>query len=287
MLVIHDPHCADYGTYLRPEQPARTERSAAWLKENHPDWVWSFPTVLVGDETLLLAHKSSLIKRLEIPKDIDEDTPYFPGIAVHARNAVSAAVTATRHALSGKGPAFSLMRPPGHHATHDQSMGFCYLNSVAIAALDAQAAGAKRVAVWDFDAHHGNGTEDILLGQGGFLFTSVHQSPGYPGTGLRSRGNCLNWPVIPRCPRDTHVKAVRQAWDEILSFKPDIVLDSSGFDAFSGDPITSMSLEAEDFALFGSWLKEAPFLAAAVLEGGYSDQLPQLIDQFLSAWNAR
>jgi acetoin utilization deacetylase AcuC-like enzyme len=287
MFIVHDPRCADYGSYLRPEQPARVVRSEAYLRETHPEWTWSLPTVEVTDDKLLIAHTRSLINRLEVSQDIDDDTPYFPGISDHARRAVAAALTASRHALAGKGPAFSLMRPPGHHATLNQSMGFCYLNSIAIAALDARDAGAKRVAVWDFDAHHGNGTEDILLGKEGVLFTSIHQSPCYPGTGLRDRDNCHNWPVPPRCPREKHVTAVRAAFDEIGAFQPDLCLVSAGFDAFSEDPITAMSLEAEDFAAFGAWLSEAPFPVAAVLEGGYSDQLPQLIESFLSAWNAR
>ena len=287
MLIVHDPHCAEYGSYLRPEQPARVVRSEAYLRRRHPEWNWSLPTVEVTDETLLIAHTRSLINRLEVPQDIDDDTPYFPGIGGHARRAVAAALTASRHALAGRGPAFSLMRPPGHHATLNQSMGFCYLNSIAIAALDARDAGAKRVAVWDFDAHHGNGTEDILLGKEGILFTSVHQSPCYPGTGLQNRDNCHNWGVPPRCSREKHVAAVRAAFDEIRAFEPDLCLVSAGFDAFSGDPITEMSLEAEDFARFGDWVSQAPFSVAAVLEGGYSDQLPQLIEAFLSAWNAR
>ncbi len=287
MFVVHDPRCADYGSYLRPEQPARTERSAAYLKEVHPDWTWSLPTVEVDDSTLLLAHNPAMIKRLDLPRDIDPDTPYFPEIGVHARRAVSAALTASHHALAGRGPAFSLMRPPGHHATRDQSMGFCYLNQIAIAVLEARRAGVGRVAVWDFDAHHGNGTEAILLGVKEVLFTSVHQSPGYPGTGLKSLKNCLNWPVLPHFPRISHVNALRESWDRIVAFHPDLVLVSAGFDAYSGDPITSMSLETEDFATFGTWLRAATFPSAAVLEGGYSERLPELIDAFLSAWDAR
>ena len=284
MLVVHDPRCADYGSAMRPEQPARTERTAARLKERHPTWNWVLPQGEPSDEELRLAHSEAMIRRLDVPRDIDEDTPYFAGIGGHARRSVAAALTAARHARAGKGPAFSLMRPPGHHATGDQSMGFCYLNSIAIAALDARRAGAQRVAVWDFDAHHGNGTEAILRDQPGCLFTSVHQLPGYPGTGATSEGNCLNWPVPPRCPRDKHVSAVKAAWQAIIAFKPDLVLVSAGFDAYKDDPITAMMLEAKDFQSFGGWLKDAGLPTAAILEGGYSAELPGLVDVFLSAW---
>lgn len=287
MFVVHDPRCAEYGSYLRPEQPARTLRSAAHLQAVRPDWRWSLPTVAATEAHLLLAHTPAMIQRLNVPRDIDEDTPYFPEIGTHARRAVAAALTVADHALAGRGPAFSLMRPPGHHATRDQSMGFCYLNSIAIAVLHAQKTGAKRVAVWDFDAHHGNGTEDILLGRPGVLFTSVHQAPGYPGTGLKSLKNVKNWPISPQSDRFSHASAVRAAWEEILSFRPDLVLVSAGFDAYRDDPITEMTLEAEDFATFGSWLAAAPFPCAAVLEGGYSDLLPRLIEQFLCAWDTR
>jgi acetoin utilization deacetylase AcuC-like enzyme len=175
------------------------------------------------------------------------------------------------------------MRPPGHHATRNQAMGFCYLNSIAIAALDFAAVGA-RVAVWDFDAHHGNGTEDILQDRAGIFFASVHQYPGYPGTGIASQGNVANFPVAPHTPRASHLSELARSWDAVLAFKPDLVLVSAGFDAYVGDPITQMTLEAVDFVELGRWLAQAGLPAAAVLEGGYSPDLPLLIDAFLSAW---
>jgi acetoin utilization deacetylase AcuC-like enzyme len=157
--------------------------------------------------------------------------------------------------------------------------------------------------VWDFDAHHGNGTEAILRSPlsapnsqpGGraaapFLFTSVHQFPGYPGTGTTSFDNCRNWPVAPHTPRAAHLAALRASLDAVIAFAPDLVLVSAGFDAYARDPITAMTLETEDFATLGRWLREScppgrPRLpAAAILEGGYSEDLPLLIDAFLSAW---
>lgn len=282
MLILHDPRCADYGSALRPEQPARTQRTADHLHAAHPDWIWRVPD-MATDAEILLAHTGAHLQRLSRPPDFDADTPYFEDIADHARRATGSALAATTAALSGE-KAFSLMRPPGHHATAGQAMGFCYLNHIAIAALSAREKGIARVAIWDFDAHHGNGTEAILRGRDGMLFTSVHQSPGYPGTGTASFENCRNWPVAPHSSRSIHMDALRNSWEAVLAFRPELVLVSAGFDAYLHDPITEMTLEKEDFATLGSWLKTAGLPAAAILEGGYSRDLPQLTDAFLTAW---
>ena len=281
MIIYHDPFCAEYGSHMRPEQPARITRSVAHLVPAHPDWEWRRPNP-AEESVLLAAHTPALIARIQQPPDIDEDTPYFPGIYEHARQAVGAALAATDSALAGQ-KAFALMRPPGHHCTRNQAMGFCYLNQIALAALRA-ASGGRRVAVWDFDAHHGNGTEDILEGRPGIFFTSVHQYPGYPGTGTRSSANCRNFPVAPHTGRPEHLAALARSWEAVLAFQPDLVLVSAGFDAFAGDPITEMSLERADFAELGRWLHQSALPAAGVLEGGYSPDLPLLIDDFLSAW---
>jgi acetoin utilization deacetylase AcuC-like enzyme len=286
MLILHDPRCADYGSSMRPEQPARVTRTAEHLKATHPAWTWRVPAGPADDATLLLAHTPAHLKRLAAPRDFDGDTPYFPGIAEHARRAVTAAIEAATHALEQRRPAFSLMRPPGHHATADTAMGFCYLNQIAITALHAQQKlGAKRVAVFDPDAHHGNGTEAIFHGRDGLFFASVHQYPGYPGSGTQDHGpHIRNWPVAPHTPRVDHMAALRAALDAVMSFAPDLILVSAGFDAYARDPITAMTLEREDFATLGRWLRETGRPVAAVLEGGYSPDLPLLVEAFLGAW---
>jgi acetoin utilization deacetylase AcuC-like enzyme len=295
MLILHDPRCADYGSSMRPEQPARVIRTAAHLHAAHPDWTWREPDrALATDEVLRLVHSPAHLERLEVARDFDADTPYFPGIADHARRAVAAALEAARHALASpvREPVFSLMRPPGHHATASQAMGFCYLNQIALAAVAAQrnfsatAAPSRKVAVWDFDAHHGNGTEAIVAAHPDIFFASVHQSPGYPGTGTGDRGPFVrNWPVAPRTPRPAHRAALRASLDAVEEFAPDLILVSAGFDAYARDPITSMTLESKDFAELGRWLRATGRPAAAVLEGGYHDDLPLLIDAFLTAWD--
>ena len=285
MILFNDPHCTEYGTPGHPERPERISRTILHLKAAHPGWAWQAPSEPVTDDILLLAHTPAHLARLEVPSDFDPDTASFPGIAQHARRSVAAALSAARHAGVGRTPAFALMRPPGHHATAGRAMGFCYLNQIAIAALFAQRElGAARVAIWDFDAHHCNGTEAILHGRKGTLVCSVHQSPGYPGTGLRDWDNSRNWPVPPGSPRERHRDALRAALDAAVAFTPDLLLVSAGFDAYARDPITEMTLEAEDFGTLGDWLRQTGLPAAAVLEGGYSPDLPLLVDAFLSAW---
>lgn len=284
MILFYHPLCVEYGSSMRPEQPARITRSVSRLKETHPDWTWQ-KVDGVDEADLLSAHEPALLERLQRANDIDDDTPWFPGIYDHARRSVGAALAAADAALAGK-KAFSLMRPPGHHCTRTQAMGFCYLNSIAIAALKMARTG-HRVAVWDFDAHHGNGTEDILHGEPNVLFTSVHQSPCYPGTGLHSFDNCQNYPVRPRASRQTHLAELADSWKAVQAFNPDLILVSAGFDAYAHDPITEMTLERPDFAELGNWLYDSAIPAAAILEGGYSADLPLLIDDFLSAWENR
>jgi acetoin utilization deacetylase AcuC-like enzyme len=255
------------------------------LKDRHPEWTWHKPG-LVDAATLFRAHSQEHVTRIRNATldFFDPDTPAYPGIFEHAARAAGAAVDVAREARKG-GRAFSLMRPPGHHAAHDRAMGFCYFNNIAIAALDALANGVEQVAIWDFDAHHGNGTEDIVANHPGIAFASTHQVPGYPGTGTRSFGNIHNFHVGPFTPRSDHVAEVRRALDKLVELKPDLLLVSAGFDAYAGDPITQMMLEPDDFATFGGWLHETNIPAGAILEGGYSDELPELIDAFLSSWD--
>jgi acetoin utilization deacetylase AcuC-like enzyme len=285
MIIYHDPRCMEYSAPGHPERPQRIAGTVLLLKERHPAWEWQTPAE-APIEALLRAHSPDLVEHVRTAlHEFDADTPAYPDIYQHALRSAGAAIDAGRAARGGK-HAFSLMRPPGHHATRDRAMGFCFFNNVAVVALDALESGMERVAIWDFDAHHGNGTEHIVANHPRIAFASIHQSPGYPGTGLTSFANVNNFPVRPFMQRSEHVQSVQRALETLLAFKPDLLLVSAGFDAFRNDPITQMTLEQEDFGTFGEWLRQANVPAAAILEGGYSDELPELIDGFLSGWEA-
>jgi acetoin utilization deacetylase AcuC-like enzyme len=284
MIIFHDPRCVEYSKPGHPERPERIARTAPLLKERHPDWEWREPTP-AKERALLRAHAREHMERVRRSVgDFDVDTPMYPHIFEHGLRSAGAAIDAATSALNGK-LAFSLMRPPGHHATRNRSMGFCYFSNVAIAALAALDSGVERVAILDFDGHHGNGTEDVVANNFRIAFASIHQSPAYPGTGMTSFANIDNYPVAPETPRLEYANAVERALQKMILSKPQLLLVSAGFDGYVRDPLLQMTLEHEDFAAFGNWLRQTGIPTAAVLEGGYSDDLPELIDTFLSAWS--
>ncbi len=282
MKIIHEAACTSYEQPGHPERPARIITTVARLQEQRDltlDWAAPQPRDLEAD--LLRAHTPAVLARLTEPKDFDHDTPYFENIAVRARASVAAALDALAAGRAGE-TVFSLMRPPGHHALRDASMGFCYLNNIAIAALAATATGARRVAVFDFDVHHGNGTEDILLNQPGIEFFSVHQHPAYPGTGAENVGrNCFNYPVSPLATRENYRATLRRALDDLRSYRPDLLAISAGFDAYARDPLGGGPLQVEDFHWLGQTLRGFNLPTFSLLEGGYSRDLPELILAYL------
>ncbi len=281
MKIVTDERCAGYSVAGHPECPERITGTLAHLQsQNGLPIAWMEPGE-VSDAQILRAHAPELLARLRIPKDFDADTPYYENIVQFARASAAAALDALTAARQGE-PVFSLMRPPGHHATREQSMGFCYLNNVAIAALEALATGTRRIAVFDFDVHHGNGTEDILLNQPGAAFFSVHQHPCYPGTGATNAGkNCFNYPIPPGTPRATYQAGLARALDDLKKFQPDLVAVSAGFDAYRRDPLVEGVLEAEDFHWLGRSLRALDVPLFSLLEGGYSQDLPELILAYL------
>lgn len=284
VTIFHDERCAGYATPGHPESPARVLRTAEHLRCTHPEWSWRVPPQ-ASREAILRAHSEQHLARLCAGGDFDADTPFYGGILAHAERAAGGAVEAARLALHGE-RAFSLMRPPGHHATRGQAMGFCYLNSIAIAALNALAGGLERVAIWDFDGHHGNGTEDICAGDARLRYVSVHQHPAYPGTGSLSQDNIFNFPIPVSSPSRQQAATLRNSWACVLAFEPQLILVSAGFDGYVRDPLLSLALDLEDYAACGQWMGQTAIPTAAILEGGYSNDLPLLIDAFLTGWDA-
>lgn len=286
MIVITDNRCTAYHQVGHPERPLRITSTLEALRATDSlPITWAEPAA-VSEAQLLRAHSHHHLARLGQRVDFDADTPAYPDIRAHAERSVGGALHALDRALKGE-RALSLLRPPGHHATREVAMGFCYLNSVAIAALEALDRGVERVAVFDFDVHHGNGTEEILRFKPGCAFFSIHQFPAYPGTGESSHQNIHNYPVPPGAPRADYRARLAAALEDLKRFDPKLVGVSAGFDAYVGDPLSDAALEAEDFHWLGESLRGLGKPVFSVLEGGYSRDLPQLILAYLRGLEGR
>jgi acetoin utilization deacetylase AcuC-like enzyme len=210
---------------------------------------------------------------------IDPDTIACPGTLAAALRAAGAAVAATDDVIAGRAEtAFCAVRPPGHHATRDETMGFCFFNNVAIAARHAlDVHGLKRVAIIDFDVHHGNGTEDIIAGDERVLMCSFFQHPLYPYSGAVPKGtNMVNVPVAPYTRGPAVRETIQAMWlPELERFKPQMIFISAGFDAHREDDLGQMGLVEADYEWITQQMvavarKHAQGRIVSCLEGGYN-----------------
>lgn len=243
-----------------PEQVARLEHVLKALEASKFQDLRREDAPMGEDADILLTHPIAHIKRLRdaAPSDgrvsLDADTHMSAGTLTAAMRAVGANIRAVNQVMAGDvANAFCATRPPGHHAEREKPMGFCLFGNVAIAAKHAlENCGAERVAIVDFDVHHGNGTQDLLWDEPRILFCSSHQMPLYPGSGAATQtgahNNILNYPLSEGCSTNT----MRAAYDSeifpaIEAFKPDLILVSAGFDAHRDDPLAALMWETEDF----------------------------------------
>ena len=270
-----------------------------FLKSAHADWraagrdgdaagyVWP----VVGRRPLNLTRIDARLGQYSY----DASTPIAAGTYEAAYWSAQAALSGMDALLRGDRTAFALCRPPGHHCGADYMGGYCYLNSAAIAAEAAIAAGRRRIAILDIDYHHGNGTQDIFLDRGDVFFASIHADPktDYPfywghaderGLGA-GEGATLNLPL----PRGTDLPAFEPALDKALraiaGFAPDVLVVSYGADTFAGDPISFFKLETADYEAIARRIASAGLPTLVVMEGGYAvDALGANVTSFLSGF---
>ncbi|MHB8447173.1 MAG: histone deacetylase family protein [Rudaea sp.] len=277
---MHDP-----GTG-HPESPARLRAVLEALDDPRFAAVERIQAPRATRTQLERVHDAALIDRVFASgpsagySQLDADTVMSPDsleAALRAAGAVCAAVDALINGDDTR--AFCAVRPPGHHATHNTAMGFCLFNNVAVGAALALARGLERVAIVDFDVHHGNGTQDIFYNEPHVLYASTHQGPLYPGTGARGEtgaGNIVNVPLPPGAgSAQFHAAMSEIVLPRLAEFRPQLVMISAGFDAHRLDPLASLNLGANDYAwvtreLVAVAVKHAQGRVVSSLEGGYS-----------------
>lgn len=286
-LVVTHPIFAEHIRGAEhPEQSARIETVSRTLKDD------TFKSLLWQDapsatrNTLELVHPAQQVDAVlgAIPRNglssLDADTLISPASGEAALRAVGAVTAAIDRVIVGEASnAFCAVRPPGHHAEPDRAMGFCLFNSIAIGARHAQTVhGLKRIAIVDFDVHHGNGTQAAFEDDASVFFASSHQYPLYPGTGAadeRGLGNILNLPLAAGMQGARFRRIYEtQMLPALDAFAPEMILVSAGFDAHRADPLAGLELEASDFVWIADRLVEAAARhcggrLVSVLEGGY------------------
>jgi acetoin utilization deacetylase AcuC-like enzyme len=291
-LFFTHPACLDHDPGRHhPESPARLRAVLGALADSEFARLERREAPEATLEDLLRVHSRPHVESLlrAVPKSghvgIDADTILSPASGAAALRAAGAVVAAVDAVVAREADnAFCAVRPPGHHAEPARAMGFCLFNNIAVGALHARAAHElQRIAVIDFDVHHGNGTQAAFEADDGLFYASTHQSPLYPGTGSASEtgvGNVVNVPLRPLSGSSQFRAAMTERILPALNaFRPELVLISAGFDAHRSDPLAQLLLDEEDYTWIAEKLIKIAYRHAggrivSALEGGYD--LPAL-----------
>jgi acetoin utilization deacetylase AcuC-like enzyme len=287
-LYLCHPSALDHQTPPgHPERPDRIRAIERILEHERFAPLHREQAPMGTPQMAALAHPQAYVDAIAevAPKEgmvaIDADTTMSPGTYEAAMRGVGAAVQGVDEVMTGKVKnAFSAMRPPGHHAERTRAMGFCFYNNAAIAARHAQKAhGAERVAIMDWDVHHGNGSQDIFWSDPSVMYASTHQMPLYPGTGAVSErgdhGTIVNTPLSPGDGSEIFREALETVvLPRLAAFGPDLIVISAGFDAHWRDPLANLNLTEADFGwatvkLMELAEKRCQGRIVSVLEGGY------------------
>ena len=288
LFVRHDSS-VEHDTGPHPENPRRTPAIEAAMEAAGWPGVERVDASPATRDQILRVHPPEHVERIQALSAagggaIDLDTVTSAGSYDAALHAAGGAIGAVARVLSGDERfAFCALRPPGHHAETDRAMGFCLFNNVAIAARHAlHEHGAERVLIFDWDVHHGNGTQEVFYSDPAVLFASVHQSPLYPGTGAAheagagaGEGYTVNLPVPSGADGELFLSLVQTVVEPLArQFEPGLLMISAGYDAHAADPLASCVLETEDSREMAASLRalaeELGIGVVACLEGGYA-----------------
>jgi acetoin utilization deacetylase AcuC-like enzyme len=276
--IIFSEKCLGYGSW-HIEGPERVRKAAEILKGLGYEFLEPKPA---SEDDLLRVHDTDYVWNVKKSLVDDPDTPAYDNIYEFARLSAGGAI------LAAKVGGFSIMRPPGHHAGRNgaalgaYTRGFCYFNNIAIAVkyLD------RRTLILDIDGHHGNGTQEIFLGDKKVTYVSLHRHPNYPGTGMVSEANCLNFPLPPDCGDEMHIKTLDKALSSVDVDNFELVAVSAGFDTHVGD-LASLGLTEKGYRNIGKRIAGLGKPTFFVLEGGYQgENIGKDIDELLKAFEA-